>query len=161
MPAEDGLRISIRFATAADGPRCADIFLHGRRNAFPWQPEDRFRLDDYYDCVDGEEVLVAELDDARTGAGMVAGMVVGFVSVDVADRFIHNLFIDPLWRGQGIGSALLREALALLHGSAKLACASRNAAARAFYEHNGWTPVPVPGFGDKASPLVVYRKSAL
>lgn len=156
MPAEDGLRISIRFATAADGPRCADIFLHGRRNAFPWQPEDRFGLDDYYDCVDGEEVLVAEMAEAGTG-----GLVVGFLSVDVADRFIHNLFIDPHWRGRGIGSALLREALALLHGSAELACASRNAAARAFYEHNGWTPVPDAGAEGDAAPLVVYRKSAL
>ncbi|MBK3775410.1 GNAT family N-acetyltransferase [Azospirillum sp. YIM DDC1] len=151
MPAEDGLRISIRFATAADGPRCADIFLHGRRAAFSWQPEDRFGLDDYYDCVDGEEVLVAE----------AGGGVVGFISVDVADRFIHNLFIAPLWRGRGIGSALLREALALLRGSAELACASRNAAARAFYEHNGWTPVPAAETGGDAEPLVVYRKSAL
>ncbi len=156
MPAEDGLRISIRFARAADGPRCADIFLHGRRNAFPWQPEDRFGLDDYYDCVDGEEVLVAELD-----VTWARDLVVGFLSVDVADRFIHNLFIDPHWRGRGIGSALLREALALLHGSAELACASRNAAARAFYEHNGWTPVPDAGAEGAASPLVVYRKSAL
>lgn len=166
MPAEDGLRISIRFATAADGPRCADIFLHGRRNAFSWHPEDRFGLDDYYDCVDGEEVLVAELDVApRTGTGPGAGttvrLVVGFLSVDVGERFIHNLFIDPLWRGRGIGSALLREALALLHGSAELACASRNAAARAFYEHNGWTPVPDTGPEGDAAPLVVYRKSAL
>ncbi|MBB3267123.1 GNAT superfamily N-acetyltransferase [Azospirillum sp. OGB3] len=151
MPAEDGLRIDIRFATAADGPRCADIFLHGRRAAFSWQPEDRFGLDDYYDCVDGEEVLVAE----------AGGGVVGFISVDVADRFIHNLFIAPLWRGRGIGSALLREALTLLRGSAELACASRNAAARAFYEHNGWTPVPDAGPEGDAAPLVVYRKSAL
>lgn len=151
MPAEDGLRIDIRFATAADGPRCADIFLHGRRAAFSWQPEDRFGLDDYYDCVDGEEVLVAE----------AAGGVVGFVSVDAGERFIHTLFIDPLWRGRGIGSALLREALTLLRGSAELACASRNAAARAFYEHNGWTPVPAAESGGDADPLVVYRKSAL
>ncbi len=154
MPAEDGLRIDIRFATAADGPRCADIFLHGRRAAFSWQPEDRFGLDDYYDCVDGEEVLVAELDGT-------ARLVVGFVSVDAGERFIHTLFIDPQWRGRGIGSALLREALTLLRGSAELACASRNAAARAFYEHNGWTPVPATETGGDAEPLVVYRKSAL
>ncbi|AIB13374.1 acetyltransferase (plasmid) [Azospirillum argentinense] len=154
MPAEDGLRIDIRFATAADGPRCADIFLHGRRAAFSWQPEDRFGLDDYYDCVDGEEVLVAELDGTTR-------LVVGFVSVDASERFIHTLFIDPQWRGRGIGSALLREALTLLRGSAELACASRNAAARAFYEHNGWTPVPATETGGDAEPLVVYRKSAL
>lgn len=156
MPAEEGLRISIRFARPTDGPRCAEIFLHGRRIAFPWHPEDRFGLDDYYDCVDGEEILVAEAD----GQG-VAPVVVGFISVDPAERVIHNLFIDPAWRGRGIGSALLREALTLLQGSAELTCAARNAAARAFYEHNGWTPVPAAGQSLEDDPLVVYRKSAL
>jgi len=150
MASADGLHIGIRLAHVGDGPRCAEIFLHGRRKAFPWQPEDRFGLDDYYDCVDGEEVLVAEID----------GTVVGFISIDAPERFIHNLFIDPVWRGRGIGSALLREALMLLQGSAQLACAARNAAARAFYEHNGWTPVPSAARGGETDPLVMYRKSA-
>ncbi len=150
MASSEGLRIDIRFALAGDGPRCAEIFLHGRRKAFSWQPEDRFGLDDYYDCVDGEEVLVAEVE----------GAVVGFVSIDAPERFIHNLFIDPAWRGRGIGSALLREALSLLQGSAQLACAARNAAARAFYEHNGWTPV-AGGPCNAADPLVMYRKCAV
>lgn len=156
MPAQDGPRVSIRFARPTDGPRCAEIFLLGRRAAFPWHPEDRFGLNDYYDCVEGEEILVAEAD-GRTAESVI----VGFISVDVAERFIHNLFIDPLWRGRGIGSSLLRDALSLLQGSAELTCAARNEAARAFYEHNGWTPVPTTGLGDEIDPLVVYRKSAL
>ncbi len=156
MPAQDGPRVSIRFARPTDGPRCAEIFLLGRRAAFPWHPEDRFGLNDYYDCVEGEEILVAEADGRAAES-----VIVGFISVDVAERFIHNLFIDPLWRGRGIGSALLREALSLLQGSAELTCAARNEAARAFYEHNGWTPVLPAGLGDEVDPLVVYRKSAL
>ncbi|MCW2244144.1 GNAT family N-acetyltransferase [Azospirillum canadense] len=155
MPAQDGPRVSIRFARPTDGPRCAEIFLLGRRAAFPWHPEDRFGLNDYYDCVEGEEILVAEVDSRAAES-----VIVGFISVDVAERFIHNLFIDPLWRGRGIGSALLREALSLLQGSAELTCAARNEAARAFYEHNGWTPVLSAGLGE-VDPLVVYRKSAL
>jgi len=151
MEGADGFHIGIRLARVGDGPRCAEIFLNGRRKAFPWQPEDRFGLDDYYDCVDGEEVLVAEVD----------GGVVGFISIDAPERFIHNLFIDPAWRGRGIGSALLREALMLLQGSAHLACAARNAAARAFYEHNGWIPVPSVRPGGETDPLVTYRKSAV
>lgn len=147
MPAGDGFRIAIRLARATDASRCAEIFLHGRRKAFSWHPADRFGLEDYYDCVQEDAVLVAEVN----------GTVVGFVSIDQPARFIHNLFIDGAWHNRGIGSALLREALGLLQGSALLACAARNAAARAFYEHNGWIPVPAPS--DEPEPLVLYRMS--
>lgn len=150
MPAGEGVRIAIRSARDADSARCAEIFLHGRRQAFSWQPADRFGLDDYYDCVRGDSVLVAESD----------GTVVGFVSLDARAGVIHNLFIDPGWRKRGIGSALLREALGLLRGGARpaeLACAARNAAARAFYERNGWMPVEEPS--DQPDALVLYRLS--
>lgn len=150
MPAGEGVRIAIRSARSADSERCAEIFLHGRRQAFSWQPADRFGLDDYYDCVREDSVLVAEAD----------GMVVGFVSLDPRAGVIHNLFIDPGWHKRGIGSALLREALALLRGGphpVELACAARNAAARAFYERNGWTPVSTPS--DQPDALVLYRLS--
>ncbi|HYH19506.1 MAG TPA: GNAT family N-acetyltransferase [Azospirillum sp.] len=146
MPFVNGLRIVTRHAAAGDGPRCARIFLDGRRRAFPWQPAERFGLDDYYDCVEDETVLVAEVD----------GRVVGFVSIDRPQRVVHNLFIDPDWQNRGIGTALLREALASLNGPAELTCAARNAAARAFYEHNGWVPVRSADAAD--SPHIIYRK---
>ncbi len=150
MPAGTGVRIAIRSARAADAARCAEIFLHGRRQAFSWHPADRFGLNDYYDCVREDTVLVAEVE----------GAVVGFVSLDPQARVIHNLFIDPGWHKRGIGSALLREALGLLHGSqrpAELACAARNAAARAFYERNGWMAVNAPS--NQHDALVLYRLS--
>lgn len=147
MPFANGLWIVTRRATPADGARCARIFLDARREAFPWQPADRFGLDDYYDCVENELVLVAEVD----------GTVVGFVSIDRPERFIHTLFIDPRWQQRGIGTLLLREALSELRGPAQLTCAARNAAARAFYEHNGW--VPVCGANDDRAAHVLYRKA--
>ena len=150
MPAGQGMRIAIRSARGADAARCAEIFLRGRRQAFPWQPADRFGLDDYYDCVREDSVLVAETE----------GTVVGFVSLDPREGVIHNLFIDPGWHKRGIGSALLREALGLLRSSrrpAELACAVRNAAARAFYERNGWTPVGAPP--NQPDAMVLYRRS--
>ncbi|CAO3407729.1 GNAT family N-acetyltransferase [Azospirillum largimobile] len=150
MPAGEGRGVAIRSVRSTDAPRCAEIFLHGRLQAFSWQPADRFRLDDYYDCVREDAVLVAEAD----------GTVVGFVSLDPQARIIHNLFIDPGWHKRGIGSALLREALGLLRGGqrpAELACAARNAAARAFYERNGWTPVTAAS--DDGDALVLYRLS--
>lgn len=137
--------VIIRAATRWDATRCAEIFLSGRRHAFPWHPEDRFGLTDYDDCVLDCDVLVAE---ARRE-------VVGFVAVDRGAGFIHALFIDPAWRNRGIGTHLLDTALERLGGLAELACAARNAAARAFYESNGWVPAN-PGGG----PHVLYRKSA-
>ncbi|CAO3418550.1 Acetyltransferase [Azospirillum endophyticum] len=153
MPAGQGGRIAIRSACGTDAARCAEIFLQGRRQAFSWQPADRFGLDDYYDCVREDSVLVAETEET----------VVGFVSLDPREGVIHNLFIDSGWHKRGIGSALLREALRLLQGGsrrpAELACAARNAAARAFYERNGWTPVGAPS--NQPDAMVLYRLSQL
>lgn len=144
MPGLGGLRIAVRRAAKADGPRCADIFLEGRRTAFPWQPAERFRLDDYYDCTADTDVLVAEVD----------GTIVGFVAIDSPDHVIHALFIDRHWQNRGIGSHLLGRALLALRGAAQLTCSVRNRAARGFYERQGWTPLPAK----EEDAQVVYRK---
>ncbi len=144
MPEGEQAQVTLRLAVAADGPRCADIFLAGRRNAFPWQPPGLFRLRDYYDCVVDEEVWVAEVD----------GQVVGFVSVALPDHVVHNLFVDAAWRKRGIGRALLDWALGHLDGVVHLRCAIRNLAAREFYERNGWVAVPTAAAGD----FTLYRK---
>lgn len=123
--------IITRTAGPRDGPRCAMIFLDGRRAAFPWQPADRFGLDDYAASVEGTLVLVAE----------AAGTVVGFVSIDPYDRFIRALFIAPVWQSRGIGTILLQHAQTVLPGPIRLSCAVQNKAAQAFYERRGWTPV--------------------
>lgn len=123
--------ILTRIATPGDGRRCAEIFLEGRRAAFPWQPADRFGLDDYAASTEDSLVLVAEAQ----------GTVAGFVSADPCDRFIRALFIDPAWQSRGIGTILLLRAQIALPGPVRLACAARNEAACAFYERRGWTPV--------------------
>lgn len=137
-----------RTATPGDGRRCAEIFLEGRRAAFPWQPADRFGLDDYAGSVEGTLVLVAES----------GGTVVGFLSADPYDRFIQALFIDPAWQSRGIGTILLRHAQTVLPGPIRLTCAARNKAARAFYERRGWTPVAEPSAGTAAS--ILYQSGA-
>lgn len=138
--------LSIRQATPVDDAACARIFLAGRRNAFHWHPEDRFRLEDYADSVADDLVLVAEN----------GGEITGFIAVPQGERVINHLFIDPRYYRQGIGTALLRHTLAMLCGPVVLTCASRNTVARAFYEHNGWQAV---NDRDQQAPMVIYRKS--
>ena len=128
MP-EGGLDgVILRRAEATDSPQCASIFLEGRRDAFPWCPRELFHWHDYYECVKGDQVWIAEAE----------GRVIGFVSASLAERMICNLFILAGWRSRGIGSRLLACALVELGGVVRLRCASRNLRARQFYRRNGW-----------------------
>ena len=64
---------------------------------------------------------------------------VGFISIWMADHFIHHLFIDPNHQGQRLGEALLEEGLKIIGRPARLKCVVRNARACKFYEKHGWT----------------------
>ncbi|CCQ36595.1 GNAT family acetyltransferase [Natronomonas moolapensis 8.8.11] len=81
------------------------------------------------------------------------GTVVGFVTFgvesgryeqDVTRGTIHNVYVEPSDRGEGIGSALLaaaeRELVSLGVGVVTLEAMARNDAARSFYARHGYTP---------------------
>ncbi|MEI8393229.1 MAG: GNAT family N-acetyltransferase [Rhodospirillaceae bacterium] len=148
MPLRAQTGLILRLADAADSPRCADIFLSGRRDAFPWHPPEMFRLRDYYDSVADEEVWVA----------VTAEGVVGFVSAALPDNTIRHLFVDAPWRNRGIGRELIGCALGHLGTVAQLRCAARNLGARAFYQRNGWQEVTAGTAAD--GDFVLYRKTA-
>lgn len=145
MECEERLSVRVRPVRAEEEARCAEIFLIGRRDTHHWQPEDRFRVEDYREIAAAAETLVAEVDSG----------VVGFVALDRWEHFIHALFVDPDWQHRGVGTALLRAAVARLHGRAALKCSIRNQQARAFYERRGW----VPQAEDRRAhdPHVLYR----
>lgn len=138
--------LGLRPAHGRDHARCAEIFLRARLAAFPGRRSGSFDLEDYYHAIADDEVRVAE-----TG-----GTVVGFVSLYRPESQIRNLFVDPAWQHRGIGSRLLAEARSRVRTPARLSCLANNGAARAFYEHNGWTAEGLTGrWADEG---VVYRK---
>ena len=69
------------------------------------------------------------------------GSLVGFVSVDAEDNFIHNLFVLTRWLGHGVGSQLLATALASVGSPARLKCVAENTRAISFYQAKGWKKV--------------------
>lgn len=79
-------------------------------------------LEDFDRDTEAELVFVAEVEET----------VIGFISLYVPDNFIHCLFVDALFKGQGAGHLLLEKAKHHLELPMKLKCLSRNTPALAF-----------------------------
>ena len=71
--------------------------------------------------------------------------------------WIHHLYVDPARIGQGIGSALLRDAQ-LRQRSLRLWCFQKNGLARRFYEHHGFRPAEFSdgAHNEEREPDVLY-----
>ncbi|TPN83668.1 GNAT family N-acetyltransferase [Mesorhizobium sp. CU2] len=125
----------LRPAIASDAIAIART-MRASLNAFPWMPllhtpeEDLFFIQDI--LLPNQQVTVA-----------VAGeRIVGFIAVN--GEWVDQLYLDPAWTGQGIGSRLLARATAGMP-SIKLRCFQANTDARRFYERHGFR---AEGFGD-------------
>lgn len=84
------------------------------------------------------------------------GQVVGFIGV--VGHKVEMLFIDPVWRGQGIGRRLLTHALEVL-GATLLDVNEQNPQALGFYERMGFevfARTELDGSG-KPFPLLLMR----
>lgn len=104
------------------------VYLASRQETFTWLNPASFYLSDFDRDTVGEAIWVAEYE----------GTVVGFVSVDEDDNFVHNLFVVAPWLGHGIGSRLLTTALENIGRPARLKCLVENARAINFYRTKGW-----------------------
>jgi GNAT superfamily N-acetyltransferase len=123
--------VKIRDATPDDAAVLARLHVTSRRAAMPWLAE--VHADDDVIAYMATEVLprlavrVAEAD-----------RILGFAAIDVAGGELDHLYLDPLVRRRGIGSALLADAKALAPGGLALWVFQRNTAARRFYEARGF-----------------------
>lgn len=70
------------------------------------------------------------------------GRIVGFIAV--TGEWVEQLYLDPAWTGQGIGSRLLAAATTGMP-TVKLHCFQANTGARRFYERHGFR---AEAFGD-------------
>lgn len=121
--------MKLRKATTADADRLADIHAISRATAMPWLPvihtpaEDRWFY--RHIVIPDHNVEVCEID----------GLIVGFVAI--TDTWLHHLYIDPAFAGQGIGTGLLQSAMGR-RKELRLWVFQRNTRARDFYAANGF-----------------------
>lgn len=114
----------IREANIKDYPQLRQIYLDSRRESFHWVNIDEMTLDDFDRNTSEEQILLAE-DNAH---------ILGFTSLYVPNRFIHNLFVHPTAAGKGVGDLLLKRAVAELGTPVTLKCVSENQIALNFYK---------------------------
>ena len=131
----DRTKIALRPATSSDAAAIATM-MRASLNTFDWMPvlhtpeEDLFFIRDI--LLPSQQVTVAETN----------GRIVGFIAV--GDDWVEQLYLDPAWTGQGIGTRLLVQATAGI-SLIKLHCFQANTGARRFYERHGFR---AEAFGD-------------
>lgn len=107
------------------------LFLKERQNTFHWLDPLEFKLNDFDRYTKGEVILVAILDD----------IPVGFISIWMKGNFIHHLYIDQKYQGNGIGTELLKAAIQKTKLPLTLKCLENNTKAIEFYLKKGFFAV--------------------
>jgi ribosomal protein S18 acetylase RimI-like enzyme len=121
--------MKIRPAKSSELNALLDLFNSARANVACYFGKDAGPRE-FATLVEGEEIHVAVLE----------GTIAGFVSVWVADRFIHHLYVSPQYQSRGVGSALLEAGEAMYGHPLSLKCDTLNHQAQRFYRSKGWLP---------------------
>ncbi|MFF3770620.1 GNAT family N-acetyltransferase [Streptomyces sp. NPDC002232] len=122
--------LAVRRATAADATDVAEVWLRSYASALPGvrrahtDDEVRYWLREI--VVPGQETWVATVD----------GSVVAMMVLD--DEDLDQLYIDPPWRGHGIGDRLVELAKQSRAAGLTLWTFQVNEPARRFYERHGF-----------------------
>ncbi|MFP9429384.1 GNAT family N-acetyltransferase [Enterobacter sp. LM3] len=120
--------ITVRPWQESDRPFLRTLYLHARRDAWPWLNSAEWQPEDFDAATRDEEIWVAVQN----------GRCLGFASVWTHDNFLHNLFVDPRYQNLGVGRLLLEQAQKTFTHTGALKCLIRNERAIAFYQRHGW-----------------------
>ncbi|MFD3688599.1 GNAT family N-acetyltransferase [Nocardiopsis sp. NPDC058631] len=124
----------LRKARAADAPAIADVWLRSFAAALPGVR--RAHSDDAVHAW-FRDVVVATQETWETWAAVHDDRVVGVMVLD--GGWIEQLYLDPVWRGRGVGDRFVQLAKNLSPGGLELRTFQVNHPARRFYERHGFT----------------------
>jgi ribosomal protein S18 acetylase RimI-like enzyme len=115
-------------ATQSNYEELREIFFTVRRNTFHWIEPEELKLSDFDESTKDELILVA----------LIKNEIVGFVSVWVPDKFIHNLFVLQDFQGKGVGTVLVNEVVKRVGLPLTLKCVKSNTKAFNYYKSHNW-----------------------
>ncbi|RDI68492.1 GNAT family N-acetyltransferase [Nocardia pseudobrasiliensis] len=126
----DNHQVLIRRAVQADAAAVAEVWIRSFDAALPTvrRPRDDDRIRDWFvhNVVPTRETWVAEARDA------VVGVMV------LHNGELDQLYLDPDWRGRGIGDRLIAVAKERCPGGLELWTFQVNTPAQRFYERHGF-----------------------
>ena len=105
-------QISVRVAVEGDVPRCAELLgiLFSQEQDFTPDAERQSRgLSMIIHNPELGQIFVAEVDGVIQGVVLLLFTVSTFLGQRVA--LLEDMVVDPAWRGHGLGSLLLDQAL--------------------------------------------------
>ncbi len=139
----------VRVATTADANELRDIFELCVCTA-DWLPVQARNGVDFAQSSAGETIHVAISRN---------GHVVGFVSVQAAESFLHHLFVHPTFQGKGVGRLLLSSLESWLAVPWRLKCVRANHLALRFYIGRGWREVGAGESADGRYAVLEWQRS--
>ncbi|MFO1235672.1 MAG: GNAT family N-acetyltransferase [Alphaproteobacteria bacterium] len=132
--------VSVRRAAPEELPEAAALYERVARATLPWLPPESQSAATFLEAAAEEAVFVA----------VAAGRIVGLAALYEPEHFLHSLFVDADWQGQGVGLALLKAAASAAAGPLSLKVQLRNTGARRFYAREGFQEADGGGEGDAA-----------
>ncbi|THD36983.1 MAG: GNAT family N-acetyltransferase [Sphingomonas sp.] len=104
------------------------------------------------------ERLAADLakPDWTLTVAETAGTVIGMLATHPGK--LDQIFLDPDWKGRGVGKALFAEAKRLMPGGFTLWTQEANARARAFYERRGMVHESTGPHPEKPERIVAHYR---
>lgn len=128
-------RVVLRRAHAADAAAVGDVWLRSFAAALPTvrraHSDDEVRA--WFSSV------VARQHETETWVAVAEGSVIGLLVLDDAE--LEQLYLDPSWRGRGVGDRFIDLAKRRRPGGLGLWTFQVNGPARRFYERHGFVAV--------------------
>ena len=125
--------VPVRWARVRDAPRLSSLLIEW----LGWEPDSR-RIGSIRRAIQNGELLVAESDST------VVGFIHFVMHEDVIDgapnAFITSFYVQEEFRGRGIGSSLLRQAVleSASRGATSVETSTLHSDAKEFYERRGF-----------------------
>ncbi|MBA2115400.1 GNAT family N-acetyltransferase [Bremerella alba] len=141
--------VTIRPSQPSDLNKLQTLFERFVRSA-DWLPPGSDKESDFAKTSEGERVFVAVSESDQ---------LIGAVSVWEPESFIHCLFVDPDYQGQGVGTQLLESLAPWLSFPWKLKCLATNHRAIQFYRRRGWKKLET-GTSDHGTYFLLWREAA-